>query len=85
VERAPASTDSTLTALKTTSWTRTDQSQRVIQESIAEFTLAHSINSALNMAIPPVEYSTTVTKSGTNNWHGTAWEYNRNRQLRRAF
>ena len=52
--------------------------QPVIQESIAEFTLltnqfsaeyGHSAGGILN----------TVTKSGTNDWHGTAWGYNRNR------
>src|SRR3989441_9826608 len=52
--------------------------QPVIQESIAEFTLltnqfsaecGHSAGGIVN----------TVTKSGTNNWHGSAWEYNRNR------
>src|SRR5215813_1481391 len=52
--------------------------QPVIQESIAEFTLltnqfsaeyGHSAGGIFN----------TVTKSGTNNWHGTGWAYNRNR------
>ena len=52
--------------------------QPVIQESIAEFTLltnqfsaeyGHSAGGIFN----------TVTKSGTNNWHGSAWGYNRNR------
>jgi hypothetical protein len=52
--------------------------QPVIQESIAEFTLltnqfsaeyGHSAGGIFN----------TVTKSGTNDWHGNAWGYNRNR------
>jgi hypothetical protein len=52
--------------------------QPVIQESVAEFTLltnqfsaeyGHSAGGIFN----------TVTKSGTNDWHGTGWEYNRNR------
>ena len=52
--------------------------QPVIQESVAEFTLltnqfsaenGHSAGGQLNI----------VTKSGTNNWHGAAWGYNRNR------
>jgi Carboxypeptidase regulatory-like domain/TonB dependent receptor len=52
--------------------------QPVIQESIAEFTLltnqfsaeyGHSAGGIFN----------TVTKSGTNDWHGTGWGYNRNR------
>jgi Carboxypeptidase regulatory-like domain/TonB dependent receptor len=52
--------------------------QAVIQESVAEFTLltnqfsaeyGHSAGGIFNI----------VTKSGTNNWNGTAWGYNRNR------
>ena len=52
--------------------------QPVIQESVAEFTLltnqfsaeyGHSAGGIFNV----------VTKSGTNSWHGTGWEYNRNR------
>lgn len=52
--------------------------QGVIQESVAEFTLltnqfsaeyGHSAGGIFNV----------VTKSGTNDWHGSAWEYNRNR------
>jgi len=54
--------------------------QPVIQESVAEFTLltnqfsaeyGHSAGGQFNI----------VTKSGTNNWHGTGWWYNRNRDL----
>jgi len=52
--------------------------QPVIQESVAEFTLltnqfsaeyGHSAGGLFNV----------VTKSGANNYHGTAWENNRNR------
>jgi hypothetical protein len=52
----------------------------VIQESVAEFTLltnqfgaeyGHSAGGQFNI----------VTKSGTNDWHGSAWWYNRNRDL----
>src|SRR5580693_3726387 len=52
--------------------------QPVIQESVAEFTLltnqfgaeyGHSAGGQFNI----------VTKSGTNNWHGAGWGYNRNR------
>ena len=54
--------------------------QPVIQESVAEFTLitnqfsaeyGHSAGGQFNI----------VTKSGTNNWHGTGWAYNRNRDF----
>jgi Carboxypeptidase regulatory-like domain/TonB dependent receptor len=57
--------------------------QPVIQESVAEFTLltnqfsaeyGHSAGGQFNI----------ITKSGTNSWHGTGWEYNRNRDLNAA-
>jgi hypothetical protein len=57
--------------------------QPVIQESVAEFTLltnqysaeyGHSAGGQFNI----------VTKSGTNNWHGAGWGYNRNRDLNAA-
>jgi hypothetical protein len=57
--------------------------QPVIQESVAEFTLltnqfgaeyGHSAGGLFNI----------VTKSGTNNWHGALWEFNRNRNYNAA-
>jgi hypothetical protein len=57
--------------------------QPVIQESVAEFTLltnqfsaeyGHSSGGQFNI----------VTKSGTNNWHGAGWWYNRNRDMNAA-
>ena len=57
--------------------------QAVIQESVAEFTLltnqfsaeyGHSSGGQFNI----------VTKSGTNDWHGAGWWYNRNRDLNAA-
>jgi len=54
--------------------------QPVIQESVAEFTLltnqfsaeyGHSSGGQFNI----------VTKSGTNNWHGSGWWFDRNRDL----
>jgi len=54
--------------------------QPVIQESVAEFTLltnqfsaeyGHSSGGQFNI----------VTKSGTNNWHGSGWWFNRNRDF----
>ena len=57
--------------------------QPVIQESVAEFTLltnqfsaeyGHSSGGQFNI----------VTKSGTNDWHGAGWWYNRNRDFNAA-
>lgn len=57
--------------------------QPVIQESVAEFTLltnqfsaeyGHSSGGQFNI----------VTKSGTNDWHGAGWWYNRNRDMNAA-
>jgi carboxypeptidase family protein/TonB-dependent receptor-like protein len=57
--------------------------QAVIQESVAEFTLltnqfsaeyGHSSGGQFNI----------VTKSGTNDWHGAGWWYNRNRDMNAA-
>ena len=52
--------------------------QPVIQESIAEFTLLTNQFSADNGHSAGGLFN-IVTKSGTNNWHGAGWEYNRNR------
>ena len=58
----------------------TGPTQPVIQESVAEFTLitnqfsaeyGHSAGGQFNI----------VTKSGSNNWHGSGWAYNRNRDF----
>ncbi len=57
--------------------------QPVIQDSVAEFTLltnqfsaeyGHSSGGQFNI----------VTKSGTNDWHGAGWWYNRNRDMNAA-
>jgi len=57
--------------------------QPVIQESVAEFTLltnqfsaeyGHSSGGQFNI----------VTKSGTNDWHGAGWWFNRNRDMNAA-
>jgi hypothetical protein len=56
----------------------TGHSQNVIQDSVAEFNLltnqfsaeyGHSAGGQFNV----------ITKTGTNQWHGDAWEYNQNR------
>ena len=56
----------------------TGHSQNVIQDSVAEFNLltnqfsaeyGHSAGGQFNI----------ITKTGTNQWHGDAWEYNQNR------
>jgi hypothetical protein len=52
--------------------------QPVIQESVAEFTLLTNQFSADNGHSAGGLFN-IVTKSGTNNWHGTGWENNRNR------
>src|SRR5438874_8903417 len=52
--------------------------QPVIQESVAEFTLLTNQFSAENGHSAGGQFN-IVTKSGTNNWHGAAWGYNRNR------
>ncbi len=53
--------------------------QPVIQESVAEFTLLTNQFSAEYGHSAAGQFN-TVTKSGTNNWHGSGWEYNRNRK-----
>jgi hypothetical protein len=52
--------------------------QPVIQESVAEFTLLTNQFTAENGHSAGGQFN-IVTKSGTNNWHGAAWGYNRNR------
>jgi carboxypeptidase family protein len=52
--------------------------QPVIQESVAEFTLLTNQFSAENGHSAGGLFN-IVTKSGTNEWHGAGWEYNRNR------
>jgi len=52
--------------------------QPVIQESVAEFTLLTNQFSAENGHSAGGQFN-IVTKSGTNDWHGAAWEFNRNR------
>ena len=52
--------------------------QPVIQESVAEFTLLTNQFSAENGHSAGGQFN-IVTKSGTNNWHGAGWGFNRNR------
>jgi len=52
--------------------------QPVIQESVAEFTLLTNQFGAENGHSAGGQFN-IVTKSGTNNWHGAGWGYNRNR------
>jgi hypothetical protein len=54
--------------------------QPVIQESVAEFTLLTNQFSADYGHSAGGQFN-TVTKSGTNDWHGTGWWYNRNRDF----
>ena len=54
--------------------------QPVIQESVAEFTLLTNQFSAEYGHSAGGQFD-TVTKSGTNDWHGTGWWYNRNRDF----
>jgi hypothetical protein len=57
--------------------------QPVIQESVAEFTLLTNQFSAEYGHSAGGQFD-IVTKSGTNNWHGAGWAYNRNRDLNAA-
>src|SRR5215472_13474856 len=57
--------------------------QPVIQESVAEFTLLTNQFTAENGHSAGGQFN-IVTKSGTNNWHGAGWGYNRNRDLNAA-
>lgn len=57
--------------------------QAVIQESVAEFTLLTNQFSAENGHSAGGQFN-IITKSGTNTWHGAAWEFNRNRNYNAA-
>src|SRR5215467_540463 len=57
--------------------------QPVIQESVAEFTLLTNQFSAESGHSAGGQFN-IVTKSGTNNWHGVGWGYNRNRDFNAA-
>ena len=50
----------------------------MIQEAVAEFTLLTNQFTAENGHSAGGQFN-IGTKSGTNNWHGAAWGYNRNR------
>src|SRR5258708_20450809 len=54
--------------------------QPVIQESVAEFTLLTNQFSAEYGHSSGGQFN-VVTKSGTNNWHGTGWGFTRNRDF----
>ena len=56
----------------------TGPTQPVIQESVAEFTLLTNQFTAENGHSAGGQFN-IVTKSGTNNWHGAGWGYDRNR------
>jgi len=53
-------------------------------DSLAEFKVETSSYSAENGAAPGAQIS-LVTKSGTNTFHGTLWEFNRNDALTSAY
>src|SRR6266446_498274 len=57
--------------------------QPVIQESVAEFTLLTNQFSA-EYGHSACGIFNIITKSGTNNWHGAGWEFNRNRNYNAA-
>src|SRR6202045_5465516 len=57
--------------------------QPVIQESVAEFTLLTNQFGAEDGHSSGGQFD-IVTKSGTNNWHGAGWGYDRNRDLNAA-
>lgn len=57
--------------------------QPVIQESVAEFTLLTNQFSAENGHSAGGQFN-TITKSGTNDWHGASWWFNRNRNYNAA-
>jgi hypothetical protein len=57
--------------------------QPVIQEAVAEFTLLTNQFSAENGHSAGGQF-VIVTKSGTNDWHGSGWFFNRNRNYNAA-
>jgi Carboxypeptidase regulatory-like domain/TonB dependent receptor len=58
----------------------TGHTSEVIPEAVADFNLATNMFSA-ELGHSAGGQFNIVTKSGTNNWHGSAWEFNNNRDF----